>query len=63
MIFESIIEQKAPRVILFFNGWGQSSQLVRHLTSTGYDVLAVSDYRCLPETAAENIRERLMNYA
>lgn len=62
MILENIIEQKSSAVILFFNGWGQSSQLIRHLNSGDYDVLALSDYQKLPENAAL-ILERLKKYS
>lgn len=40
-------DEKNSGLIIFFNGWGFDSEVVRHLSCDGYNVCAVSDYRNL----------------
>lgn len=47
MRIEWLNKKGESRVILFFNGWGVDQAVVSHLTTTGYDLLMLNDYRSL----------------
>lgn len=47
MNYHWLIKNKAEDLIIFFNGWSMDANPYRHLNSTGYDVLILSDYRSL----------------
>lgn len=39
-----LIKNNSKKIILFFNGWSLDENIVKHLTSSEYDVLMLSDY-------------------
>ena len=52
MKYDLLHAEHAPRLLLFFNGWGMDSERLAEWDLRGCDVLAVSDYTCfdpLPE--------------
>ncbi|TLX73067.1 DUF452 family protein [Labilibacter sediminis] len=47
MQFTWIQQHTSNKLIIFFNGWGCDHHQFKHLTSKGFDVLMISDYKSL----------------
>ena len=56
-----VIKNNSDKLIIFFNGWSLDENIVKHLTSDGFDVLMFNDYSDLE--IAQEVLDIINSYA
>lgn len=56
-----VIKNNSNKLIIFFNGWSLDENIIKHLTSSEFDVLMFNDYSDLE--IAQEILDKINSYA